>query len=103
MGTYCPLGSFQPTPCPTGSFSNAIGNKNESDCKPCSAGMYCDPTDLIVMERPCHAGFWCIKGKNIVIGLKKVYNQYAFCLYFFMFFFCFAYSQNLTFSDKVLS
>lgn len=62
-GHYCPEGSYAPLPCPTGSFSNAAGNRNKSDCRPCSPGRYCNPNDSIVLERECTAGYLCILGK----------------------------------------
>lgn len=37
-GHYCEEGSGTPTQCPIGTFSNATGNSNITDCKPCTAG-----------------------------------------------------------------
>ena len=37
-GHYCEEGSGTPTQCPIGTFSNATGNSNVTDCKPCTAG-----------------------------------------------------------------
>ena len=41
-GYFCPQGSATPTPCPTGTFSNATGNIAESDCQNCTAGTLLD-------------------------------------------------------------
>ncbi|NXJ68609.1 AB24G protein, partial [Rostratula benghalensis] len=37
-GTYCPLGSAFPQPCPPGYYSNSAGNTGIEDCLPCDAG-----------------------------------------------------------------
>ncbi|EDO40915.1 predicted protein, partial [Nematostella vectensis] len=63
-GHYCTEGSYVPIPCPRGSFANTAGNKNVSDCRPCSPGHYCDPNDSIVMERECSPGYVCILGST---------------------------------------
>ena len=63
-GHYCPEGSYKPTPCPRGSFANTQKNENITDCKPCSAGKYCDPNANIVEERDCDAGYVCILGRS---------------------------------------
>ena len=39
-GSYCPLSTINPTPCPTGTFSNAAGASSISACSPCAAGTY---------------------------------------------------------------
>ena len=57
-GSFCPLGSPQPTacpagsycvygsgvhePCPLGSYSNKTGLRNVEGCGHCDAGSYCD-------------------------------------------------------------
>lgn len=38
-GRYCPQGSATPTPCPEGTFSNATGLTQESECTSCTAGI----------------------------------------------------------------
>ena len=38
VGHYCLQGTYDPYPCPAGYYSNATGNVEFSDCKPCSPG-----------------------------------------------------------------
>ena len=40
-GRYCIQGSATYTSCPAGTFSNASGNVEESDCTNCTAGSVC--------------------------------------------------------------
>ena len=37
-GYYCPQGSATPTPCPSGTFSNASGISNVTQCVDCTPG-----------------------------------------------------------------
>ena len=39
-----------------------IGNKNVSQCNPCSRGKWCDPGDKLFIERDCDAGYICVRG-----------------------------------------
>ena len=64
VGHYCPEGVERPVACPPGSFSNAIGNKNLSQCNPCSRGKWCDPSDKLFIERDCDAGYICVRGTS---------------------------------------
>lgn len=41
-GFYCPLGSFEPTACPAGSYSKKEGSTNKFKCLPCKLGYYND-------------------------------------------------------------
>ena len=41
IGNYCPTGSSEPTPCPSGTIATGSGNANLSDCEPCKPGNYC--------------------------------------------------------------
>ena len=61
-GHYCEEGSGTPTQCPIGTFSNATGNSNVTDCKPCTAGEKATNNcfnlfflqNLLNMYRDCH-------------------------------------------------
>lgn len=39
-GRYCLQGSGTPTQCPAGTFSNAAGLTQESECTNCTSGKY---------------------------------------------------------------
>jgi hypothetical protein len=52
-GHYCEEGSGTPTQCPIGTFSNATGNSNVTDCKPCTAGKPQTKT-MITVDSDCH-------------------------------------------------
>ena len=39
-GYYCPNGTDYPDPCPPGTFLETEGLGDESDCVPCSPGMF---------------------------------------------------------------
>jgi len=41
VGHYCPEQTIEPVPCPRGTFSNNVRLRNETDCTPCTKGMYC--------------------------------------------------------------
>lgn len=45
VGHYCEEGSAQPTPCPSGTMSNELGNPNITYCELCTAGYYCSGTN----------------------------------------------------------
>ena len=40
VGRYCPTGTGVPELCPSGTFSNAQGNIQLSDCQDCTSGKY---------------------------------------------------------------
>lgn len=41
-GYYCPLGSFDLTPCPAGTYSKYTGSKSRTNCLPCKVDWYND-------------------------------------------------------------
>ena len=55
----CPLGSWTPTPCSAGWYSNETGL---SECKTCPAGFYCDPSVSTVVPLACPQGYYCPAG-----------------------------------------
>lgn len=63
VGGYCPLGSYQPTPCPTGTISLLTGAANISTCQPCSAGFYC-PYFATTIEIVCPINHYCPQGTS---------------------------------------
>ncbi|KAM6987470.1 uncharacterized protein LKV04_010315 [Tautogolabrus adspersus] len=80
-GSYCPLASSSPFPCPPGTFSNNTGHSRPEQCAICPpgtllssrvvrcsslspsqyCGSYSDQTggDAVQHCRPCEAGFFC--------------------------------------------
>ncbi|KAM3922961.1 uncharacterized protein RB166_012036 [Leptodactylus fuscus] len=54
---FCPEGSFEPIPCPEGTYSNSTG---QSVCSICPVGHTCLSGDIIV----CPAGYFCPEGTN---------------------------------------
>ena len=56
-GYYCPKGSDQGVKCPVGTFSNALGLENVTECEPCTPGMHC----LLEGELEIiHVGVWIL-------------------------------------------
>lgn len=46
-GYYCPAGTgLDWKSCPRGTYSNVLGLYDESQCKPCPAGQFCDGEHL---------------------------------------------------------
>lgn len=64
VGHYCQSGSPTPTPCPSGTSSNAVKNTLLSDCNDCPPGFYCEGTGNIIYTGPCAAGFYCPAGQQ---------------------------------------
>ena len=64
-GSYCPVGSHHPIPCPIGTHRIEIGASKLENCVACPAGKYCDLPGLstAVASLPnCAAGFFCKEG-----------------------------------------
>lgn len=64
-GYYCPAGTGMDwQACPAGTYSNELGLVNASQCLQCSAGQYCDVTNLTAPAGDCDPGFYCTSGVN---------------------------------------
>ena len=61
-GAYCPAGSQFPVPCPPGSFNEKLNLDNETQCEPCSPGMYCAGSNNTEPDGPCLGGYYCFSG-----------------------------------------
>ena len=61
-GRFCPEGTASPVRCAAGSYSNATGLRNQSECTPCDAGMHCQTPGLVEPTGPCAAGSYCPVG-----------------------------------------
>ncbi|XP_028563977.2 uncharacterized protein LOC114585457 [Podarcis muralis] len=59
QGTYCPVGSSAPTLCPTGTFSNQLGQSMLSECQLCPSGFYCEGSGLKAPTGECWEGYYC--------------------------------------------
>jgi hypothetical protein len=58
-GHYCPTGSIEPTPCPSGTFSSLENGIDINHCAPCSRGSYCDGQTLTNVTAECMEGYYC--------------------------------------------
>lgn len=62
-GFYCPAGTGRNwTACPAGTFSDATGLWDVSECQQCLGGQFCDRTNLTVPSGQCDVGFYCTFG-----------------------------------------
>ena len=64
VGHYCPAHSYQPTPCPAGTYNPETRSTNDSSCLPCTAGTYCNSTGLANVTGECYPGFYCTLGAS---------------------------------------
>lgn len=64
-GFYCPDGTYDPVPCPSGTFLNETGMGMVDDCIKCSPGFYCETTGKTVVTAMCDQGYYCTLGANI--------------------------------------
>lgn len=58
-GYYCEADTTTPTPCPEGTYNDALMGKALSDCKPCLPGQYCAGTGNKAPDANCDAGYYC--------------------------------------------
>jgi hypothetical protein len=62
QGGYCPTGSSQALSCPAGTYGNATGLYQPSQCAACLPGQYCAGSALAYPTGPCLAGYYCTGG-----------------------------------------
>ncbi len=72
VGHYCPSGSTAPIPCPAGSYSPSILNRNVSSCITCPPGHYCPEASVNGTALECEAGFVCLSGASVATPLDNV-------------------------------
>lgn len=65
VGKYCPEQTSEPIKCPAGTMSNASGNKNLTDCQPCTKGYYCEELGQITVTGPCIPGYYCLEASTV--------------------------------------
>ena len=78
-GHYCPEGTFDPVPCPSGTFSNATLLSSRVQCRNCTAGEYCSGVGLTSPNGKCSAGFYCPGGQATSTPTEYVCQRGYFC------------------------
>lgn len=64
-GFYCPEGTgLVWQSCPTGTFSNAVGLYQVSQCTSCTGGSYCSQPNSTTETGQCDAGYYCTLGSD---------------------------------------
>ncbi|KAM4567238.1 uncharacterized protein PAE49_010636 isoform 2-T2 [Odontesthes bonariensis] len=63
-GSYCPLATSSPFPCPSGTFSNSTGLHSPEECISCPPGFYCIGSNSTSPSGPCFPGFYCTGGST---------------------------------------
>ena len=76
-GYFCETASFVGSLCPAGTFSNATGLKNETQCTPCTPGMYCPSSANLGPVGPCSAGYYCTGGATEPSPSLQSYGSYC--------------------------
>jgi hypothetical protein len=63
-GSFCPLSSVSPTPCPAGTYSAAPGAATSAACRPCPAGTSSPNTGASLPSAcaPCGSPYYCPAG-----------------------------------------
>ncbi|KAK3579705.1 hypothetical protein CHS0354_031226 [Potamilus streckersoni] len=64
-GSYCPVGTADPVPCPEGSYSSATKLHTESDCLNCTGGYFCNATGLTAVVGKCSERYYCPVGSKL--------------------------------------
>ena len=67
LATLCPSGYYCPSntthghqyPCLPGTFSNHTGQKDQSSCRPCPLGQFCESYGLTFPTGFCSPGWYC--------------------------------------------
>lgn len=49
-GSYCPIGTEDPIPCPAGTYGAAVQLTAEGACTACTAGSYCKAAGLLAVS-----------------------------------------------------
>ena len=62
-GTYCPLGSERPIPCPAGKYCALHGLSLPSGL--CKMGFFCNGSDVLEDPTPCAQGYYCPQGTPV--------------------------------------
>ena len=79
-GHYCLNGTEVPTRCPAGTFSPSSGNKDFSDCQPCSPGEFCNATGLVATSGKCRVGYYCPGYQSVDTPAEFICPAGHFCV-----------------------
>jgi len=50
LGSYCPIGTIVPEPCPEGTYGAATGLTDSNSCTFCDAGYFCDEKGMVAAD-----------------------------------------------------
>ncbi|XP_033646870.1 uncharacterized protein LOC117306372 isoform X1 [Asterias rubens] len=64
-GHYCPTGTPVPVPCVPGTYNPDVGKDDQSDCKACDGGYYCQYDGQPNVTAMCNEGFYCSGNASI--------------------------------------
>lgn len=76
-GGYCPSGASKLKSCPAGKYNDLIGQKNNSSCKDCTAGFYCQGSTNAEPTGKCAAGYYCTAGSSTPYQNKARPGHYS--------------------------
>ena len=71
------IGTDEPVKCPAGSFRNSSLGMSITDCLPCTAGMYCNNTGLVLPAGLCKAGYYCPINSSTSTQYKCTVGHYC--------------------------
>ncbi len=63
-GHYCPAHSYEPTPCPAGTYQPSTRRTDISACLDCEPGKFCNDTGLTAVSGDCDPRFYCSLGAS---------------------------------------
>ena len=64
-GSYCPKGTSDPKPCPTGTYNPSFALTSEETCAQCKGGFFCPRIKLETAQNiqfACSEGYFCPQG-----------------------------------------
>lgn len=65
MGSYCATGNSVPTSCVAGTYSAMTKLVDDTYCKDCEPGSYCDSAGLDAPTGECDPGYYCEAGSTV--------------------------------------
>jgi len=77
VGHYCDDGTIDPTPCPSGTYSNATGISQIKDCVICPPGYFCHNIGQIEPSGMCHQGYYCNNGSTTI--MQNICKSGSYC------------------------
>eukprot|EP00767_Chilomastix_cuspidata_P000870 gnl/Chilomastix_cuspidata/1248.p1 GENE.gnl/Chilomastix_cuspidata/1248~~gnl/Chilomastix_cuspidata/1248.p1 ORF type:complete len:6697 (-),score=752.02 gnl/Chilomastix_cuspidata/1248:22-17397(-) len=64
-GYYCEEGTYEPLPCPVGTYNRIPGLKAIDECTDCDAGKYCSTAGSSSPTGKCAGGYYCLGSANM--------------------------------------